>query len=39
MNFKNVTVDKKSNVYFDGKVTSRNIAFDDGSVKTTWLNA
>ena len=37
MNFKNVTVDKKSNVYFDGKVTSRNITFDDGSTKTLGL--
>ena len=37
MNFKNVTVDLKSNVYFDGKVTSRNIIFDDGSIKTLGL--
>ena len=32
--FKNVTVDKKASVYFDGKVTSRTIRFDDGSHKT-----
>ncbi|MDB9776857.1 pyrimidine/purine nucleoside phosphorylase [Alphaproteobacteria bacterium] len=37
MNFKNVTVDLKSNVYFDGKVTSRNILFEDGSIKTLGL--
>lgn len=32
--FSNVTVAKKANVYFDGKVTSRTITFGDGSVKT-----
>lgn len=32
--FKNVTVTKKANVYFDGKVTSRTIIFADGSKKT-----
>jgi uncharacterized protein YaiE (UPF0345 family) len=32
--FKNVTVVKKANVYFDGKVTSRSILFQDGSKKT-----
>jgi hypothetical protein len=32
--FKNVTVVKKANVYFDGKVTSRTILFADGSKKT-----
>ena len=32
--FKNVTVLKKVNVYFDGKVTSRTILFGDGSKKT-----
>ena len=32
--FKNVTVTKKANVYFDGKVTSRTIVFADGSTKT-----
>ena len=32
--FKNVTVVKKANVYFDGKVTSRTVLFADGSKKT-----
>ncbi|MDD3463407.1 MAG: pyrimidine/purine nucleoside phosphorylase [Sulfurospirillaceae bacterium] len=32
--FKNVTVVKKANVYFDGKVTSRTIKFEDGTTKT-----
>ena len=32
--FANVTVVKKANVYFDGKVTSRTVFFDDGSKKT-----
>ena len=32
--FKNVTVLKKANVYFDGKVTSRTLLFSDGSKKT-----
>ena len=32
--FKNVTVVKKANVYFDGKVTSRTVIFSDGSKKT-----
>ena len=32
--FKNVTVVKKANVYFDGKVTSRSVVFPDGSRKT-----
>ncbi len=32
--FKGVTVVKKANVYFDGKVTSRTIVFGDGSKKT-----
>lgn len=32
--FNNVTVIKKANVYFDGKVTSRTIVFADGSRKT-----
>jgi len=32
--FSNVTVTKKANIYFDGKVTSRAVTFDDGSVKT-----
>lgn len=32
--FKNVTVIKKANVYFDGKVTSRTVVFSDGTKKT-----
>jgi len=32
--FKNVTVVKKANIYFDGKVTSRTVIFADGSQKT-----
>jgi len=32
--FKNVTVVKKANVYFEGKVTSRTVMFPDGSKKT-----
>ncbi len=32
--FKNVTVVKQANVYFDGKVTSRTLRFADGSMKT-----
>jgi uncharacterized protein YaiE (UPF0345 family) len=32
--FRNVTVVKKANVYFDGKVTSRTVLFADGSKKT-----
>jgi len=31
---KNVTVEPKANVYFDGKVTSRTLVFEDGSKKT-----
>ena len=33
-NFKNVDVDKLANIYFDGKVISRNIFLKDGSKKT-----
>ena len=32
--FKNVTVVKEANIYFDGKVTSRTVLFGDGSKKT-----
>ena len=32
--FTNVTVDTAANVYFDGKVTSRTVRFDDGTMKT-----
>ena len=32
--FSNVTIVKKANVYFEGKVTSRSVQFADGSHKT-----
>jgi len=32
--FTNVSVTKAANIYFDGKVTSRTVHFDDGSRKT-----
>jgi hypothetical protein len=32
--FKNVTVVREANVYYDGKVTSRTVLFPDGSKKT-----
>ena len=32
--FQNVSVVKKANVYFDGKVTSRTVVFADGQKKT-----
>lgn len=32
--FRNVTVIKKANVYFDGKVTSRTVILPDGTKKT-----
>jgi len=32
--FKNVTVVKEANVYFDGKVSSHTVLFPDGSKKT-----
>lgn len=32
--FENVTVVKKANVYFDGKVTSRTVLFSDKTRKT-----
>jgi purine/pyrimidine-nucleoside phosphorylase len=32
--FKDVTIIKKANIYFDGKVTSRTVIFPDGSRKT-----
>ncbi|MBD3755655.1 MAG: pyrimidine/purine nucleoside phosphorylase [Gammaproteobacteria bacterium] len=32
--FDNVTVVKKANIYFDGKVTSRTVLFADGTKKT-----
>ena len=33
-NFNNVDVDKVANIYFEGKVISRNIFLKDGSKKT-----
>lgn len=33
-NFEQVTVVKKANIYFDGKVTSRTVLFADGTKKT-----
>ncbi len=32
--FENVSVVKSANIYFDGKVTSRVVEFDNGDVKT-----
>lgn len=32
--FEQVTVVKKANIYFDGKVTSRTVLFPDGTKKT-----
>jgi purine/pyrimidine-nucleoside phosphorylase len=32
--FENVTVVRKANIYFDGKVTSRAVEFPGGEVKT-----
>ncbi|SDW45653.1 pyrimidine/purine nucleoside phosphorylase [Paenibacillus sp. CF384] len=32
--FENVSIVKKANVYFDGKVTSRTVLFADGTKKT-----
>ena len=32
--FNNVSIVKKANVYFDGKVSSRTVRFADGSLKT-----
>ena len=34
MKFHNVSVDKNINTYFEGRVTSRNIKFSDGTIKT-----
>lgn len=35
--FPNVTVDAKANIYFDGKVVSHTVHFQDGSKKTLGL--
>jgi len=32
--FEKVTIVKKANIYFDGKVSSRTVLFDDGEKKT-----
>ena len=32
--FKNVTAVKAANIYYDGKVTSRTLKFEDGSTKS-----
>lgn len=32
--FNNVKIIKKANVYFDGKVSSRSVYFEDGTFKT-----
>ena len=37
MQFENVTVIKKANIYFDGKVSSRIVIFADGTKKTLGL--
>ena len=37
--FDNVTVIKKANIYFDGRVTSRTVKFADGTHKTLGIMA
>lgn len=37
--FNNVSIIKKANIYFDGKVSSRTVLFNDGSKKTLGLMA
>jgi uncharacterized protein YaiE (UPF0345 family) len=32
--FENVSIVREANVYYDGKVTSRTVEFNDGEVKT-----
>jgi purine/pyrimidine-nucleoside phosphorylase len=32
--FKNVTVQKEANIYFEGRVISTKLTFSDGSIKT-----
>lgn len=32
--FTNVSVKKEANIYYEGKVTSRVVTFEDGSIKT-----
>ena len=33
-NYKNVDVEELANIYFEGRVISRNITFRDGTIKT-----
>ena len=33
-NYENVDVEKLANIYFEGRVISRNITFRDGTIKT-----
>ena len=35
--YKNVTVIREANIYFEGKVSSRTVIFEDGSKKTLGL--
>ncbi|MBT7649913.1 MAG: pyrimidine/purine nucleoside phosphorylase [Opitutae bacterium] len=37
INFENVTVHAKANIYFDGKVVSHSIVLEDGAKKTLGL--
>lgn len=37
LEFKNVSVEAKANIYFDGKVVSHSIVLEDGSKKTLGL--
>lgn len=37
--FKNVTITKAANIYFDGRVSSRRLEFADGNVKTLGIMA
>lgn len=32
--FENVSIVKEANVYYDGKVTSRTVEFEDGTIKS-----
>jgi uncharacterized protein YaiE (UPF0345 family) len=32
--FTNVSVKKEANIYYEGKVTSRTVTFEDGSIKS-----
>ncbi len=32
--FNNITITKEANIYYDGKVTSRTIEFEDGTIKS-----